>query len=64
SQGDATSDTGHTLLLAQAAAEEYLALPAHLQGSEGEALLFAGVRAAIRRPQGTTILEAVRQATA
>lgn len=64
SQGDATSDTGHTLLLAQAAAEEYLALPAHLQGSEGEALLFAGVRAAILRPQGTTILEAVRQASA
>lgn len=63
SQGDATSDTGHTLLLAQAAAEEYLSLPAHLQGSEGEALLFAGVRAAIRRPQGTTILNAVRQAT-
>ena len=64
SQGDATSDTGHTLLLAQAAAEEYLALPAHLQGSEGEALLFAGVRAAIHRPQGAAVLEAVKRATA
>lgn len=64
SQGDATSDTGHMLLLAQAAAEEYLALPAHLQGSEGEALLFAGVRAAVLRPQGTAILDAIRQATA
>jgi hypothetical protein len=63
-QGDATSDAGHTLLLAQAAAEEYLALPAHLQGSEGEALLAVGVHAASRRPQGTSILEAVRQALA
>lgn len=63
SQGNATSDTGHTLLLTQAAAEEYLALPAHLQGSEGEALLFAGVRAAIHRPAGAAILEAVKRAT-
>ncbi len=63
-QGDATSDAGHTLLLAQAAAEEYLALPAYLQGSEGEALLSVGVQAASRRPQGTSILEAVRQALA
>jgi hypothetical protein len=64
SQGDATRDKGHVFLLAQAAAEEYLALPAHLQGSEGEALLFAGVRAASRRPQGTAILEAVKRAIA
>lgn len=61
-QGDASSDQGHTLLLAQAAAEEYLALPPHLQ-SEGEALLEVGVRAATRRPSETRILEAVRQAS-
>jgi hypothetical protein len=63
SQGDATSDQGHTLLLALAAGEEYLALPPHLgASSEGEALLLAATRAAIQRPQGHTIREAVRQA--
>ncbi len=61
-QGDASSDEGHTLLLAQAAAEEYLALPAHLQ-SEGESLLSVGVRAAARRPKESSILEAVRRAS-
>jgi hypothetical protein len=62
-QGDASSDQGHTLLLAQAAAEEYLALPPHLQG-EGETLLSVGVRAAAHRPPQTHILEAVRRASA
>jgi len=62
SMGDATSDQGHTLVLAQAAAEEYLALPPHLQ-SDGEALLSVGVRAATRRPAETRILEAVRRAS-
>ncbi|HEY7355767.1 MAG TPA: hypothetical protein VH590_04840 [Ktedonobacterales bacterium] len=62
-QGDASSDAGHTILLAQAAAEEYLALTPHLQ-SEGETLLAAGVRAATHRPQATQILEAVQRAGA
>lgn len=62
-QGDAESDQGHTLLLAQAAAEEYLALPTHLQ-SEGDTLLSVSVRAATRRPQSTRVLEAVRSASA
>ncbi|HEU5367046.1 MAG TPA: hypothetical protein VFU69_01225 [Ktedonobacterales bacterium] len=62
-QGDASSDAGHTLLLAQAAAEEYLALPPHLQ-SEGETLLAVGVRAATHRPQATHIVEAVQRAGA
>lgn len=61
-QGDASSDQGHTLLLAQAAAEEYLALPAHLH-SEGDILLAVGVRAATRRPRETQILAAVQQAS-
>ena len=63
-RGDATSDAGHTLLLAQAAAEEYLALPPALLGSEGEALLLVGVQAASRRPVGSSILEAVQRALA
>lgn len=62
SQGDATSNQGHTLLLALAAGEEYLALPPHLQTSEGEALFSVAIRAATRRPQKHTIAEAVRQA--
>ncbi len=61
-QGDAHSDQGHTLMLAQAAAEEYLALPPHLQ-SEGETLLAVGVHTAAHRPQDAGILEAVRQAS-
>jgi hypothetical protein len=61
-QGDATSDQGHTLLLAQAVAEEYLALPPHLQ-SEGEMLLSVGVRVATRRPRETSILETVQRAS-
>jgi hypothetical protein len=62
-QGDASSDQGHTLLLAQTAAEEYLALPPHLH-SEGETLLAVGVRGATRRPQAAHILEAVQRARA
>ena len=61
-QGDASSDQGHSLLLAEAAAEEFLALPAHLQ-SEGEILLAVSVRAALQRPQEPQILEAVRRAS-
>jgi hypothetical protein len=62
SQGDATSDQGHTLLLALAAGEEYLALPPHLHTSEGEMLLSVAIRAALGRSQGHSIAEAVRQA--
>ncbi|HLW01095.1 MAG TPA: hypothetical protein VKT82_20725 [Ktedonobacterales bacterium] len=62
-QGDASSDQGHSLLLAEAAAEEFLALPAHLQG-EGEVLLAVSVRAALQRPQNPHILEAVHRASA
>ena len=61
-QGDATSDQGHSLVLAQTVAEEYLALPPHLQ-SEGESLLSVGIRVATRRPKETSILEAVRRAS-
>ncbi len=63
-QGGALDDNGHTLLLAQAAAEEYLALPPHLQGSDGEALLLVGVRVATRRSKDASLLAAVQQATA
>jgi hypothetical protein len=62
SQGDATSDQSHTLLLTLAAGEEYLALPPHLQASEGGALLSVAMRAAIERPQAHTIAEAVHRA--
>ncbi len=62
-QGDASSDQGHTLLLTQAAAEEFLALPPHLQ-SEGETLLAVSLRAALHRPQNPEMQEAVRQASA
>jgi hypothetical protein len=62
-QGDTSSDQGHTLLLAQAAAEEYLALPPHLQ-NEGETLLSVGVRAAARRPKETHILKVVLRTSA
>jgi hypothetical protein len=62
-RGDAQSDEGHTMLLAQAAAEEFLALPPHLQ-SEGDPLLSVGVRAATQRPNDTRILEAVQKAGA
>jgi hypothetical protein len=62
-QSDASSDQGHSLLLAEAAAEEFLALPAHLQ-SEGETLLAVSVRAALQRPHDPQMQEAVRQASA
>lgn len=62
SQGDATHDEGHTLLLALAVGEEYLALPPHLQTSEGEALLSVAIQTAIARPKPRSVAEAVRQA--
>lgn len=61
-QGDASADQGHVLLLAQAAAEEYLALPPQLQ-NEGEALLAVGVRVATHRSRERHILEAVQEAS-
>ena len=63
-QGDATSDQGHTLLLAQAAGEEYLALPLHLQNSDGDTLLEVAIRAATARPKDRTVFDALRQASA
>ncbi len=61
-QGDAAADQGHTLLLAQAAAEEYLALPAHLH-NEGETLLAVGVRVATHRSRERHTLDAVQEAS-